>query len=127
MIRSAAIGAEVPANPCSTRFAWSIPTCWQWPKSFIYARYPAPPAPPVVGSTLPDGSPIDAIPAGEEDANATIDAIIAAQKEAADAQAQEFFQRLNEQLKEETPWWLWPAVVLGVLAAGSVILKGHRR
>ena len=120
---------DVPDAPCATQWAWAIPTCWQWPKSIIYGdKYPAPPAPPVVGSTLPDGSPIPPVPASGEEANATIDAIIAEQKARANAQNLSFFQTVQTNLESTgIPWWAWLAGGVGVFALVAVSGGSPRR
>lgn len=115
--------ADVPANPCSTKWAWTIPTCWQWPKSLIYGTdYPAPPMPPVVGSTLPGGDPIPAVPESGDAANETIDQIIGQQSEEWKAQTGSFFQDVNTKLQSNgVPWWVW---ALGAGAVAVVAIGG---
>ena len=119
------LGSDVPASPCSTRWAWSIPTCWQWPKSLIYGdNYPNPPAPAVVRSTLPDGSPIPVVPESGEAAQATIDAITGQQIRDTQAQNQDFFEELDTKVNPPAglPWWVWGGVglaVFGVVAMGG--------
>ncbi len=111
--------ADVPASPCTTRWAWSIPTCWQWPKTLIYGdNYPNPPAPPVVGSTLPDGSPIPVIPESGAAAEETIQSITDQQIRDMQAGNQTFFEDLDTKVNAPAglPWWAWGALGLGVFA-----------
>lgn len=118
--------ADVPAGPCGTRWSWSIPTCWQWPKALIYGdKYPAPPAPPVVRSTLPDGSPIPAVPGSQDEARATIDAITGQQIYDWQDQTDDFFKGVNEGLKSNglSPWVL---VLAGVGLFAAVAIGGGR-
>lgn len=110
-----------PASPCATQWAWSLPTCWQWPKSLIYGdSYSPVPMPVPVGSTLPDGSAIPAVPASGQTASDTIQAITNQQMLATQNQDLGFFSNLNDQLKEQSgvPWWGW---LLGGLAVFGLV------
>ncbi len=86
--------------------------------------YPNPPAPPVVGSTLPDGSAIPVVPADGAAGQATIDAIIADQKARANQQNLDFFASVNTNLQTPggIPWWYW--LVGGVAVFGLVASSG---
>jgi hypothetical protein len=120
-----AVNPDVPLSPCSTRWAWSIPTCWQWPKSLIYGdNYPNPPAPPVVGSTLPDGSPIPVIPESGAAAQETIQAITDQQIRDTQAGNQVFFEEVDSKVNAPAgvPWWVWLAgggLVFAMVAMGG--------
>jgi hypothetical protein len=108
----------VPLDPCASQWAWSIPTCWQWPKTLIYgSNYPNPPAPPVVASTLPDGSAIPAVPVSGQAGSDTVQALTDAQIRAMQAGNQDFFENLNLSLQDNSiPWWYWAAGGAAVLA-----------
>ena len=119
------VSTDVPVSPCATRWAWSIPTCWQWPKSLIYGdSYSNPPAPPVVRSTLPDGSPIPAVPESGAAAQDTIQAITDQQIRDMQTGNQDFFEELDPKVNPPAgvPWWVWGGVglaVFGVVALGG--------
>lgn len=111
------VSSDVPASPCATQWAWSIPTCWQWPKSLIYGdKYANTPMPPAVRSTLPDGAPIPVVPESGDAALATIDAITGQQIADTQAGNQGFFEQLNTVVNPPAgvPWWVW-------LAGGGVV------
>jgi hypothetical protein len=77
----------------------------------------------VVGSTLPDGSPIPAVPASEADANSTVDAIVGQQSEDWKAQNVGFFAGVNANLQASgIPWGLW--LVGGLAVFGLVVSSG---
>lgn len=119
-----ATNPDVPVNPCATRWAWSIPTCWQWPKTLIYGdNYPSPPVPPPVGSTLPDGSPIPVIPESGAAAQETIQAITDQQIRDTQAGNQTFFEELDTRVNPPAgvPWWAW---LLGGLGVFAVVATG---
>lgn len=121
---------DVPYAPCATRWAWAIPTCWQWPNDLIYGdKYRNPPMPPVVGSTLPDGTPIPTIPASGQAASETIQAITDAQIRATQAQNQQFFEDLNPVVNPPAgiSWWAWLAGGLGVFALVALSGGSPRR
>lgn len=121
---SVSTNPDVPSNPCETQWAWSIPTCWQWPKSLIYgSNYASTPMPPVVGSTLPDGSAIPPVPASGQAASDTVQALTDAQIAATQAGNQTFFENLNPIVNPPAgvPWWVWLA---GGVAAFALVATG---
>ncbi len=116
---------DVPAAPCATRWAWSIPTCWEWPKSLIYGdNYGNPPMPPVVASTLPGGAPIPPVPESGAAAESTIQAITDQQITDTQAGNQTFFEQLDTVVNPPAsgfPWWAWLA---GGVAAFALVAGG---
>ncbi len=115
----AAVNPDVPASPCTTRWSWTIPECWQWTKPIIYGdKYAAPPMPAVVGSTLPDGSAIPPVPESGPAAEATVQAITDQQIRDTQAQNQSFFEELDPIVNPPAgvPWWVWVVGGLGVFA-----------
>lgn len=92
------------------------------------AVYKPPPMPPAVGSTLPDGSPIPAVPESEAAAQATVDAIIAKQWEGWKAANTGFFRELDAKVNPPDDggilWYWWLIGGLGVF--GFVAMSAGR-
>lgn len=124
----AATDPNVPDNPCNTSWYWTIPSCWGWTHTLVYGdKYPSTPMPPAVGSTLPDGSAIPAVPASGQAASDTVQAITNQQILDTQAQNQQFFEDLNPQVNLEPtsiPWWVW---ALGGVAVFAVVTGGGGR
>ena len=130
------------ASYCSGWVGYIDPACWGYgtfssaARDAIYGdKYPAPPAPPTVGSTLPGGAPIPAVPpdAASPDqvavgAGQIVGSITGQQASDWQAQNQTFFESLNESLNPPdgtgTNWWLWVGLGAGVLLLGSAAAGG---
>lgn len=89
---------------------------------------PALPKPPVISSTLPDGSAIPAVPESGAAANETIDALIAQQWrewQAANAEAMSTYTPPVEGFS--IPWWWWAVGGVGVFGLVALSAGGPRR
>ncbi len=121
-------GNTALASECNSWLGYVDPLCWGYnattdiARSVTYPELPAMSAPPVVGSTLPDGSPIPAAPASGEDASAIVQSITDQQITAMQAQNQGFFSSLNQDLnKPGNNLWLFGGLaLLGVFALSAM-------
>jgi hypothetical protein len=132
--------ADVPegAGVCNSRFGGFFPTCWDWLHEVVYGdKYPAPPSPPAVGSTLSSGAQIPAVPPDAAspqlvgvNAGQIVQDITDQQVSDWQAQNQQFFENLNDQVNppgsEGTNWWLIGGLAAGVFLMGSMISGGRR-
>lgn len=123
------LGLRGIIEDCTPRAAWRWhnimgalnPKCWSYSPAG-WAELAAIPRPPEPTPALmpPD---LRIVPRDEQDARATIDAIIAQNKAAQDQQLLEFFRRVPEIPPEAVPsppWWLWLGVGgLGIWAIAS--------
>jgi hypothetical protein len=129
-----AVGTQyTPDNPCGTAWDWAIPTCWSWLHDAVYAgKYPEPPTPPPVASTLPDGSAIPAVPPDAAspqqvgvNAGQIVQSITDQQVTDTQAQNQSFFESLNNSLNPPPGgsginWWLVGGIAAGVFALVAI-------
>jgi hypothetical protein len=94
------------------------------------AMLPTLPAPPVISSTLPDGSDIPPVPESGAAAEATIDALIAKQWrewQPANAAAMSTYTPPPDPEPFSIPWWVWAVGGVGVFGLVALSAGGPRR
>jgi hypothetical protein len=120
-------GGEAAINCSSGLLRLLDPFCWSIWNPLTYGdKYPAPPMPPAVGSTLPGGAPIPAVPpdaASPAQVGVGAGQIVQSitDQQIADLQAanQGFFEELNPEVNPPgsgLPTWVWWAL------GGAVVL-----
>jgi hypothetical protein len=88
--------------------------------------FPLPPMPPTMRSTLPGGEEIPAVPASGEEAQQTVDAIIAQQGRDWQSQTSAFFEDVKRNA-EGANWWLLGGIAVAVLGLAVGMSDGPRR